>query len=318
MDNFSKLPEGCVSLILSMTAPRDACRLSAISSLFNAAADSDSLWESFLPSDYRQILSRSVSPVVFSTKKQLFFSLCESPPLLDGGKLSFALDRESGKKCYTLPAREVAIAGKEDPRYWKWISLPEPRFLLPKSRFSEAAHLLSGWCLDIWGRINTTMLSVNTSYAAYLIFKIADTWRTEFKFPLKASVTFVKEGEDEYEDDKSSTVFLTFQPFRRRGERENGRLPQMRRDGWMEIELGEFYNDEGDDGEVEMRLKELREWKAGLIVVGIEVRPKVCGSIERKSHHARCGDVAWRGPPYGEPWRDRRCGAAVACTSMTF
>lgn len=43
----------------------------------------------------------------------------------------------------------------------------------------------------------------------------------------------------------------------------------------MEIELGEFYNDEGDDGEVEMRLREISDWKSGLIVEGIEVRPKV-------------------------------------------
>ncbi|KAG5531265.1 hypothetical protein RHGRI_026020 [Rhododendron griersonianum] len=127
MDNFSVLPEGCISLILSMTSPRDACRWSAISSGFDAAANSDSVWEKFLPSDYRQIISRSVSPVVFSTKKQLYFSLCDSPLLLDSGKLSFALDRESGKKCYTLPAWEVDIAWKDDSRYWKWISLPESR-----------------------------------------------------------------------------------------------------------------------------------------------------------------------------------------------
>ncbi|KAH7857138.1 hypothetical protein Vadar_009456 [Vaccinium darrowii] len=262
-----------------MTSPADACRSSAISTLFNAAADSDSMWESFLPFDYRQIVSRSVSPVVFSTKKQLYFSLCESPLLLDGGKLGFALDRVSGKKCYTLPARELAIAWKEDTRYWVWISLPE-------SRFSEVAQLLNVWWLDIWGTINTAMLSANTTYAAYLIFKITDQRHFGFEsLPVKASVRFLKEGE-EYEDDKSSTVSLTMQPLRsrHRGEREIGRLPrenvrfpQIRRDGWMEIELGEFHNDEGDDGEVEMRLREVREWKSGLIVEGIEVRPKVDG-----------------------------------------
>ncbi|KAH7858143.1 hypothetical protein Vadar_020449 [Vaccinium darrowii] len=272
MDKFSKLPEGCISQILSMTSPADACRSSAISTLFNAAADSDSMWESFLPSDYRQIVSRSVSPVVFSTKKQLYFSLCESPLLLDGGKLGFALDRESGKKCYILPARELDIAWKGDTRYWVWISLPE-------SRFSEVAQLLNVWWLDIWGTIDTAMLSANTTYAAYLIFKITDQRHSGFEsLPVKASVRFLKEGE-ECEDDKSSTVSLTMQPLRsqRRGERENGRFPQIRRDGWMEIELGKFHNDEGDDGEVEMRLREFRQLKGGLIVEGIEVRPKVGG-----------------------------------------
>ncbi|KAG5531267.1 hypothetical protein RHGRI_026022 [Rhododendron griersonianum] len=87
MDNFYVLPEGCISQILSLTSPRDACRSSAISSLFKAAADSDGAWEKFLPSDYRQIMSRSVSPVAFPTKKHLYLSLCDSPLLLDGGKL---------------------------------------------------------------------------------------------------------------------------------------------------------------------------------------------------------------------------------------
>ncbi|KAG5531263.1 hypothetical protein RHGRI_026018 [Rhododendron griersonianum] len=270
MDNFSVLPEGCMSLILSMTSPRDACPSSAISSWFGAAANADSAWERFLPSDYRQIISRSVSPVVFSTKKQLYFSLCDSPLLLDGGKLSFALDRESGKKCYTLPARELAIPWKEDPRLWKWMSLPE-------SRFSEVAQVVGVCWLNIWRRISTAMLSPNTTYAAYLIFKFTGQKRHYGleSLPVKASVRFVKEGEDGYEDDNSSIVFLTLQTLGNLDRGQNGRLPQMREEGWMEIELGEFYNDEGDDGEVEVRLREISDWKSGLIVEGIEVRPKV-------------------------------------------
>ncbi|KAG5531266.1 hypothetical protein RHGRI_026021 [Rhododendron griersonianum] len=119
------------------------------------------------------------------------------------------------------------------------------------------------------------MLSPNTTYTAYLIFKITDQRHTGLEsLPVKASVRFVN-GEDEYEDDNSSTVFLTLRTFRSVGGGQNGRLPQTRKDGWMEIELGEFYNDEADDGEVEMRLREVRRWKTGLIVEGIEVRPKV-------------------------------------------
>ncbi|KAH7833947.1 hypothetical protein Vadar_011307 [Vaccinium darrowii] len=120
MDNFSKLPEECISQILSMTSPRDACRLSAISSLFNAAADSNSLWESFLPSDYREIVSRSVSPVVFSTKKQLYFSLCESPPLLDSGRLVINRDLPSflgyeAKILLVLPSRWEVVSVSLSP-----------------------------------------------------------------------------------------------------------------------------------------------------------------------------------------------------------
>ena len=52
--------------------------------------------------------------------------------------------------------------------------------------------------------------------------------------------------------------------------------PKARNDDWMELELGEFYIDEGDDGEVKIRLLEVKggHWKRGLIIEGIEIRPK--------------------------------------------
>ncbi|GAY68706.1 hypothetical protein CUMW_266240 [Citrus unshiu] len=63
------LPADCISIIISRTTPRDACRLSVVSSAFISAVDSDFMRENFLPSDYKQI---------------------------------FALDRESGKQCYMI------------------------------------------------------------------------------------------------------------------------------------------------------------------------------------------------------------------------
>ncbi|KAA8548445.1 hypothetical protein F0562_000129 [Nyssa sinensis] len=136
MENFSLLPEGCTSHILSLTSPGDVCRSSAISHGFKSAAESDTIWERFLPSDYQQIISRSVSPVVTTTKKDLYFRLSNSPILLDGGKLSFSLEKETGKKCYMLPARELIISWGDTPYYWKWTSHLD-------SRFSEVAELLS-------------------------------------------------------------------------------------------------------------------------------------------------------------------------------
>ena len=53
------------------------------------------------------------------------------------------------------------------------------------------------------------------------------------------------------------------------------RVPREREDGWLEIELGEFYSD-GSDEEVKVSLKEVKgeHLKGGLIVEGIELRPK--------------------------------------------
>jgi hypothetical protein len=56
----------------------------------------------------------------------------------------------------------------------------------------------------------------------------------------------------------------------------NGQYPKKRGDGWLEIELGEFFCKEGEDRELEMSVQEVKggDWKGGLIVEGIEIRPK--------------------------------------------
>ncbi|PWA71621.1 F-box domain, cyclin-like protein [Artemisia annua] len=85
--SISVLPEVCISDILSLTSPRDASRAAAISKTFNTAADSDVVWEKFLPPDYRQVIARAVSPVFFETKKELYMYLSDSHVLLDRGTL---------------------------------------------------------------------------------------------------------------------------------------------------------------------------------------------------------------------------------------
>ncbi|XP_062165893.1 F-box protein VBF-like isoform X3 [Alnus glutinosa] len=55
----------------------------------------------------------------------------------------------------------------------------------------------------------------------------------------------------------------------------DGRLPSMREDMWMEIEIGEFFTDQVDSV-VEMCLMDTAcdPCKSGLVVHGIELRPK--------------------------------------------
>lgn len=78
------LPHDCVVHILSRGSPRDACRFAVVSSVIRDAAESDVLWDEFLPSDYQEIISRCVCPVKYKSKRDLFFRL-SSPLLIDGG-----------------------------------------------------------------------------------------------------------------------------------------------------------------------------------------------------------------------------------------
>lgn len=81
--DLNALPQDCIAAVLSFTSPRDACRLSLVSTTFKSAAQSDIVWERFLPSDYHPFFPSSHS---FSSMKELYFSLCQNPVLIDGGR----------------------------------------------------------------------------------------------------------------------------------------------------------------------------------------------------------------------------------------
>ena len=87
--DISVLPEGCISDIVSLTTPKDACTACAVSPIFRAAAESNAVWERFLPSDYQAIIARSSSSLDslnFSSKKHLYLSLSDNPILIDDSK----------------------------------------------------------------------------------------------------------------------------------------------------------------------------------------------------------------------------------------
>ncbi|GLT87612.1 hypothetical protein SLE2022_056890 [Rubroshorea leprosula] len=163
MPNFEDLPNDCLAVIISLTSPLDANRSSLVSKSFNSAAGSDALWVKFLPADYQNLVPASHS---FSSLKSLYLSLCDHPVLIEDGKKSFSLDKRSGKKCYMLAPRNLAIAWGDTPYYWRWISIPD-------SRFPEVAKLLDVCWFEITGRIDSCKLSPMTRDNAFLEFKLA-------------------------------------------------------------------------------------------------------------------------------------------------
>ncbi|OMP07565.1 hypothetical protein COLO4_07233 [Corchorus olitorius] len=244
---LDELPEGCIAKIVSLTTPADACRVSCVSATVRSAAASDYVWSNFLPSDYPTILSRSADPhfssLSFSSKKQLFSYLSDNPILIDEGK--------------------------------KWISHPE-------SRFKEVARLKVVWWFEIRGKIRTSELSLNTNYAAYLVFKLQDEAYGFEYYPTEVSLVL---GDDEicsksvvlnpmneempgqfWHWDEPDYIVTNYSTLSR---------PKERADGWLEIEIGDFFNRYGDN-EMEMKVMEVKagEPKSGFILQGIEIRPK--------------------------------------------
>ncbi|XBI50006.1 hypothetical protein VPH35_113482 [Triticum aestivum] len=296
-NEISRLPEELLASIISLTSPPDAGRCAAVSRAFLAAADSDAVWSSFLPRDlprFAQGVLRRAPP----SKKGLFRCLSDQPALLPGNFVSMWLDRATGAKCYMLSARSLHISWGETRQYWEWIKLRSDEIQANKS-FGEAAQLRGVWWLLIRGEIHSTMLSPNSKYAAYMVFKLADVF-FNLDFPFQEASISVG-GND-------STRQVCLQACVEDGDGDDGvprkhilraiaswenqqlprasyhaipltddvMLPRKRADSWMEVELGEFYNGQGCDSEVSVCLKETEGgvYKAGLIVWGIEIRTK--------------------------------------------
>lgn len=80
MGSFDELPEECIAAILSRTTPVDAVRLSLVSKTFRSAADSDAVWNHFIPSypDFIEtIVSKSPTFASIRTKKAVYLALCD-------------------------------------------------------------------------------------------------------------------------------------------------------------------------------------------------------------------------------------------------
>uniref|UniRef100_A0A0A8ZWW5 F-box domain-containing protein n=1 Tax=Arundo donax TaxID=35708 RepID=A0A0A8ZWW5_ARUDO len=216
--------------------------------------------------------------------------------------MSFGLERQSGAKCFMLSARALSIVWGDDPACWIWTAS------FPGSRFPEVAELVDVCWLEITGKLNLSLLSAGTTYAAYLVYTIAaDSYGLECNvgiLPPKAMVTVVSgtkpppaatttstehticlqhmHGEEETVMHRRKQQYMRLRKGYSRKllvTREADpdiRCPRRRADGWAEVELGEFAVAGDEDGVVEVSLKEIdnQRWKRGLIVQGIEIRPK--------------------------------------------
>ncbi|MFX6572949.1 PP2 domain-containing protein, partial [Acinetobacter baumannii] len=164
-----------------------------------------------------------------------------------------------------LSARELSITWATNSLCWCWKTLLD-------SRFPESVELIMVCWLDIRGKINSRMLSPNTTYAAYLVVRIE---KRAFGLDALPSEFSVEVGDYK----TRGTIYLKRHECKREGLNDSHKEEEYvvceRGNGWLEIKLGEFYND-GSEKEVNMLFRENsgEHLKGGLVVEGIELRPK--------------------------------------------
>ncbi|KAK0583863.1 hypothetical protein LWI29_004158 [Acer saccharum] len=257
MSGMLALPEGCIAAVISFTTPRDACSLACVSTIFRSAADSDVVWDCFL----RPIsLPRSVSSL---SKKELYLRTGHN--LIHNDKLSFWFDLPSGKKCYMISPRELNIVDYDPPFLWQWHSIPlaQHYFGIPDGRFPEVLMRFDAARFQISGKISTSLLSPMTTYIVYLVFA-EDLLTCADYDPVEVDVGLAGSS-----NCKNRIVYL--HRVHLEGD-DDGVFPKKRTDGWLESELGEFFNGDNEEGELLMTIN--TEMKEHLLVQGIEIRPK--------------------------------------------
>ncbi|XP_010425001.1 PREDICTED: putative F-box protein PP2-B6 [Camelina sativa] len=253
---FDVLPEDCISNIISFTSPRDACISASVSKTFESAVKSESVWEKFLPVDYESLVPPPSR--VFSSKKELYFALCDH----------FLI--EDGRKVYLYICSYVSKLIKHKMDY------PSNTYMTgnkPIYRFQKIPELLNVCAFEMGGGMNTKILSPGTNYSAYVVYKLRYRRHGLRDLPIQVGVGF--KGQEKPKNficfDESTNIIKEW-PTREL--MKSGR----RKDGWMEAEIGDFFNEGGLSGfdEIEVSIVDITSpnWKCGVIIQGIEFRPK--------------------------------------------
>ncbi|KAM0925503.1 hypothetical protein ACQ4PT_004155 [Festuca glaucescens] len=276
---MDRLPEELLVNVVSLTSPIDACRAAAVSRAFRAAAGSDGVWSGFLPRNLPQF-AKGELPRKPMSKKELFRRLSDQPALLPHKIIGKQLDRATGTERLTISSR--ALQTPPGNRSTNDLPCTPYRFF-----FSEAVFWFSR--LEIRAKIQRKILSQNTTYAVYMVFKLnLPYYRHDFRIQ-EASIGvagreptrqvclqgYVKDG-DGVGDPPQKHILLGYRldshvisPLE-----DNVHFPRERADGWMEVRLGEFQNSGGDGGDdVFIRLTE--EPQSTMVYVWvIELRSK--------------------------------------------
>ncbi|PWA46697.1 protein kinase-like domain, Phloem protein 2-like protein [Artemisia annua] len=231
-------------------------------------SDSDTYWEQNIPNDYEETLKLSKVSLVWKTKKELYSILCKGF-LLDNGYQWFSVDK-NGKKCQMLSAR--AAASVEDENNSNWESSNE-------SRFGEVLVITGGYNFRIQGIIEPQGGSPETSYAAYLVFKLPQD-QSIFEAPIHVedkNGNYFSRYSFIYLASPPHTPFIgskldenTYNPLNRY---KGNAFPQQRSDGCMAVKVWEFQINT-ESVPMDLYFKHPGEKNlSGLMIQGIELRP---------------------------------------------
>ncbi|KAD4384972.1 hypothetical protein E3N88_25140 [Mikania micrantha] len=203
----------------------------------------------------QEIIKRSENNIQHASEEELSLLLYNGI-LIDKGEKIFSLSKVNGKKCHMLCAKAVIC----DSSNVKCYNI-KPQ---AQSRFEDVVEILLYHEFRIKCDIETQLLSSDTSYACFLVFKLSEKCHG-LKCPVKARDLLPAYA-------KQRTKIICFRTPSAVNLNKIKWIPEQREDGWMEVIIWETISD-GNNIPMDLKLISFQGTMSGLIISGIEFRP---------------------------------------------
>uniref|UniRef100_A0A2P2P3I6 Protein PHLOEM PROTEIN 2-LIKE A1-like n=1 Tax=Rhizophora mucronata TaxID=61149 RepID=A0A2P2P3I6_RHIMU len=188
-------------------------------------------------------------PICWSPIDKLYDQLYRGV-FLNQNRKKYWVEKESSSNCFMLFARDLSITWADDTDYWRWISLNVDD---TSDVLVEVAQLLNVCWLEIHAQFDISNLSPFVLYQVALVVMLADK-TYGWEAPVNVRLTLPNGTKQEHKES------LLAKP---KGQ-------------WIEIPVGELQTSRDNVGDVDIYAHEYEvgNWKRGLIIKGIVIRPK--------------------------------------------
>ncbi|GJW19489.1 kinase-like domain, phloem protein 2-like protein [Tanacetum coccineum] len=203
--------------------------------------------------EVQQVLKSDSNVQQLQTNFEEIYKICRNYDEL------FWLGGVEGKKLLVLSAKAALYKFSNVDSF----TLKSPA----QSRFQEVIELLPQQVFHINCTIKSQMLSLDTGYVCYLVFKVSEKCHG-LHCPVKVRDVLHQEN-----NEAEFVYFITPSLLNKNG---ITRVPKKREDGWMEIQVWKFNStrDVKDDSvSMNMKFTSLEGTMSGLMVCGLEFRP---------------------------------------------
>nr|XP_043637033.1 uncharacterized protein LOC122608017 isoform X2 [Erigeron canadensis] len=212
--------------------------------------DEDDFWETKLPQDWKGMIKNfNIPKAIYTIKRDLFWLLHKGILFDEGNK--FLWINNDGTKCVLISAKRFVEVNEGNDHRWVF-QHGSSRHLL--SRFPVVVEYHYGKWKKIRCQIKTSILSLNTMYAAKMVFKYSKKPIEDLKH-LRLMTLRWKVDE--------SSVYSTH-------------YAELTDDNWYKIRMWSFLN-HGPNADFDIEIEELSYYdnpvESGLLIQGIEFQP---------------------------------------------